>query len=349
MPLKTIILTSIPSPYRVIVFNQIYKTLGNDFMVFYTAKKHPAFDWNEEVLCHNHKYISAISKESLYRNLKIYNPDIVITCGFNSLMLKAMIYTFLFRKKRVANTDAWALNEKSYSFLHILIRKIMYKHMQAFIPVSIKGYNNFKRYKISEEKIFISHYAVDNDYSFKFINSKKKFDVMFSGQFIDRKMPFFFCEIIETLFKKRKNLKVLLIGSGELKEQVINRLKNSNIDFTYAGFIQKEELPLHYASCKLFLFPTKVDSWGVVANDSCAVGTPVITCDNAGAANDLVLHDYNGYVLPLDADIWVKHIELLLDNEVKYNLFSKNCLAQISKFNSKEAAEGIISAINYLQ
>ena len=94
MTCKTLILTSIPSPYRVTVFNEIDKKLGNDFMVFYVAKKHPSFNWNEEVLSHNHKYISDNLDESLYRKLKLYNPDIVITCGFNLVMLKAMIYTF---------------------------------------------------------------------------------------------------------------------------------------------------------------------------------------------------------------------------------------------------------------
>lgn len=353
--MKTIILTSIPSPYRITVFDELYKELGEKFIVFYTARSHPTFNWKESKLNHVHYYInenasSDISNiNGIYKKLKKVDPDVIITCGFNSVMLKAMTFAFLNKKKLIANTDAWELNEKNYSFLHILMRKIIYPFMDAFIPVSIKGFNNFRRYNIPQKKIFISHYAIDNDYSLKFSRSEKKFDLMFSGQFIDRKMPSFFCDVVELIFEKKKDLKVLLLGNGELKDTIIDRLKKKNIDFTYAGFIQKEELPSYYASSKLFLFPTKLDSWGVVSNDACAVGTPVVTCDNAGAADDLIINEFNGYVLPLNADAWAEKILELLQDPVKYNLFSENCLEQIKKYNPKEAAASMIDAINFLQ
>lgn len=353
--MKTILITSIPSPYRITVFDELHKKLNGNFTVFYTSRTHPSFGWKENKLNHNHHFINENEKTELgqikgiYKKLKSLNPDIIITCGFTPQMLRAMLYALLHKKKLVANTDAWEINEKTYSIFHILIRKLAYKHMHAFIPVSKKGYANFLSYRIKKEKIFVSHYAIDNDYSLKFVNSDKKYDILFSGQFIDRKMPLFFCEVAELLSRRNKNVKILMLGDGELKEQVINRLKINNVDFTYLGFVQKEELPYYYASSKIFLFPTKLDSWGVVANDACAVGTPVITCTNAGAADDLIINDLNGYVLPLDSKLWVEHIELLLRDKEKYNLFSANCLNQIKKYNPKEAADAIIAVMNFLK
>ncbi len=351
--MKTVIITSIPSPYRVTVFDELNTILGKDFLVIYLSETHVAFKWKKCLLKHNHVFLNEQtksninSKEGIYYKLKKLNPDVVITCGFNPTMLKAMVFSIINKKKLIANTDAWELNERSYSIFHILIRKILYKKMQAFIPVSHKGYLNFLRYNLKKEQIFISHYAIDNEYSAQFINTEKNYDILFSGQFIDRKMPFFFCDVVEELSKINKSLKVLLLGDGELRPQVIERLKLKNINYTYLGFVQKEDLPRHYASARLFLFPTKLDSWGVVANDACSVGTPVVTCENAGSANDLIIHNYNGYVLPLDIKIWVNHINTLLNNNNLYTTFSENCLSQIQKFNPKEASEGIINAINF--
>lgn len=350
---KIVLITSIPSPYRITVFDEINKHLNTDFIVLYTSKSIPTFNWIAPDLKHAHHFINENDGHPLVKNrgimtkLKKINPDVIITCGFNKTMLKAMFYGITNKKKLIANTDAWELNEKSYSFMHILIRKIMYKRMHAFIPVSKKGFKNFLRYNIKKEKIFISHYAIDNEYSSKFITSEKSFDIMFSGQFIDRKMPLFFCDIAIKLNKLIPNLKVLLLGDGDLKENALNKLKSNNVNFHYAGFIQKEELPKYYSSSKLFLFPTKLDSWGVVSNDACAVGVPVLTTDNSGAAGDLVINDYNGYVLPLDVNLWTEKIIELLQNKLKYSTFSSNCLSQIKNYNSKEAAEGILNAINY--
>lgn len=345
--MKTVLITNIPSPYRVTVFDALHRIMGNDFVVFYTSRTHPAFQWKEGRLDHCHEFIGE-QKEGLHKKLKALNPSVIITCGFSPVMLKAMCFAWLHRKKLAANTDAWELNEKGYSFLHIWMRKIIYPRMQAFIPVSKKGADNFKRYGLPASDIFISHYAIDNAYSARFAGTEKKFDLLFSGQFIDRKLPFFFCEVAGLLAKEKKDLKVLLLGNGELKEPVMERLRNSKIDFTYGGFVQKEELPALYASCRLFLFPTRLDSWGVVANDACAVGTPVITCTNAGAAGDLVLHGYNGYVLPLDAATWAGHIKDLLEDKEKYDRFSANCLKQIENYNPEESAQAIVNTIRYL-
>jgi len=354
--MKAVILTNIPSPYRVSVFDQIAAILGESFIVIYCAKKHPSINWKNTVLKHKHYFLNErvyVKGEQfvpwnpgVFRLLKKINPDIIITCGFNPTMLKAIIYSFFYKKKRIINTDSWELNENGYTFLHILLRKIIYRYAHAFISVSKKGAENFKRYNISDKKIFISPYAIDNNYSAKFINCKRKYDLMFSGQMIERKMPFFFCDVVQELFKEKKDLKVLVLGNGILRDQMLKRLDNIRVDYYYPGFVQKEELPVYYASSKIFLFPTRLDSWGVVANDACAVGTPVITCENSGAAGDLIIHDYNGYIIPLDVTTWVKHILLLLNNNELYHKFSENSLKKIKSYSPEKAAESLCNAIN---
>lgn len=43
---------------------------------------------------------------------------------------------------------------------------------------------------------------------------------MFSGQFISRKVPEFFCDIAIKMKKSKPDIKVLLLGDGELLENL---------------------------------------------------------------------------------------------------------------------------------
>lgn len=124
-----------------------------------------------------------------------------------------------------------------------------------------------------------------------------------------------------------------MVGDGPQKNQVLNLFENSKLNFTYLGFVQPLDLPNIYASSKIFLFPTLLDGWGVVANEACASGVPTIISENAGASGDLIIHGFNGFILPLDVDIWCNYVIKLLEDENLYNMFSQNCLKHIMNYS----------------
>jgi len=126
-------------------------------------------------------------------------------------------------------------------------------------------------------------------------------------------------------------------------------LDEYGIDYRFAGFISQEDLPHYYASSKLLLFPTLSDPWGVVANEAGAVGVPVITCENAGVAHDLIINNYNGYILPLHAETWAEHIVELLKDDNLYARLSKNALSKVQEYSYEVAAQGIIDAILFTE
>ena len=92
---------------------------------------------------------------------------------------------------------------------------------------------------------------------------------------------------------------------------------------------------------------TRLDPWGVVANEACAAGIPVITCPNAGVADDLILHGYNGFVLELDAAVWCQHVWKLLADRALLDAFSQNALTKVHGYNYEVAAQGIVAALKF--
>ncbi|MDQ2753376.1 MAG: glycosyltransferase, partial [Bacteroidota bacterium] len=120
-----------------------------------------------------------------------------------------------------------------------------------------------------------------------------------------------------------------------------------NINYHFAGYLDQKTLPSYYANSKLLLFPTVGDCWGIVANEACAAGTPVITCDYAGVADDLIINGKNGYVLTLNAEHWAKHALYLLMNPEILKTFSANAVELVQPFNHQQSADGIFESVRF--
>ena len=353
--LSILIITNIPAPYRVPVFNRLAEYYGNNFKVFYCAHKESNRHWSINNIQHDFIILKGktlkLKRGSFHINYDIvfhlfkYKPDIIINGGLSLTNIIAWLYSRIFNKRHIVQSDSWELPEKKLSKLHLIIRKIVFNKTDAFICVGKKGRAYFRSFNIADERIFNSPLAIDNVYYSKYLNKSPCYDLMFSGQFVDIKMPFFIIDVLQKIKENGITFKFLMIGSGPLEKEIIGRLKNYKIDYNYPGFIQQNDLPKYYSSAKILLFPSLHDPWGVVANEAMAVGVPVITCDNAGAANDLIIDGENGYVLPLDINIWAEKILQLLNDPIMYSKFSKNALEKVQEFNFGKSSEGIISAI----
>lgn len=361
--MRIALILPMPSPYHNPVFERVARKYGNDFFVLFMTKIEPNRSWKLDTPKFNHYFLKENYKSKtnsggtvyvhnnydVLQKLKQFNPDIVITRGFNPTALYGWLYAKLFQKKHIPKTDGWKVSEKNLSFAHRLIRKIVYGTSQAYIAASINSTKLYLSYGVDKNKIFKSHLCTDNR---KFENNNtfedREYDLMFSGRFVDRKLPLLFAEIASKIAQKIPNIKVLILGEGPLKEQFFHKLEENNINFHYAGFVQQDELPQYYAKSKLFLFPTKQDPWGVVANEAMASGTPVLTTPFAGIINDLLIDGKNGYILDIDSTLWSEKATKLLQNESLWIKFSNNAKESVAEFTFDNAAQGIIDACEYV-
>jgi len=354
---KIAMITNIPSPYREEIHILLNEKLKNNYSVFYCAKDEPNRMWKLADSDYNKtflkKSILKFKNRLIYlnidiiRELKNYNPDVIITAGFNPTMLLSFLWAKFRNKKHIAFTDGTVDSEKSLGKMHRWVRKFVFRYTDAFIGASKKSLELYTSYDISNEKLFLSPLCINNEVYKQAKGIQKKYDIIYSARFIDLKMPFFFIDVLK-LISDSIPCKVILIGSGELKEKMIKRLEELNIDYSYPGYIQQEQLPLIFGSAKILLFPTKSDTWGIVANEACAAGIPVITCENAGVANELIINGYNGYVLPLDEKIWAEHVIKVLSDVSMYKKLSDNAVISVRNLNYENAVAGILSAVDFV-
>lgn len=356
---STVLITNIPAPYREPIHEKVSKSLNGRYTVIYCKELESNRKWqfdkgdyaclflNSRVLSYKGRYIHI--NFDVWSKLNQLDPDVVISCGFNPVMLVAFLWSKLHKKKHICMTDGWLKSESELSIAHKYVRKFVYYFSDAFIGASKHSLDLYKHYNCSENALFQSHLCANNKAFFSSPEYEiRPYDLMFSGQFIDRKMPLFFAEVAKVIRERRGFCKVLLLGSGSLVKKTMLMLKDDGVDAEYPGFVQQRELPAYYKSAKVFLFPTLQEPWGVVANEACAAGTPVITCDNAGAANDLVQDRRNGLILPLNAELWAEAIIELLNNKATYNVMVSNAKKDVEKYNYQNAAQGIVDAVEYV-
>lgn len=359
---KVAVISSTPTPYRDKVYDMIAEKMGNRFKVYYCGSKEPIREWKLKKLNHNHLFLKGwnIRKRGgwsfVYFNFDIWKylikdrPEVVITTGFNPTHLFGWMYCLLFRKSHVPFTDTWAHADSVLTVIHQIVRKLVFSTSKAFIGPGQRTSELYQSYGVNPKKFFQSHLAADTEiYNENKPFHERPYDLMFAGQLHIRKSPLFFVDIAKKLKERFPTIRVLILGSGPMEEAMSTKLSESGVDYYFPGFIQPDNLPHYYASSKLFLFPTKLDAWGVVANEALASGTPVLVTPFAGAAYDLVQEGKNGYILDLDLDQWVEKITFLFENPNEWQKLSMKGLTSKNEYTYENAAKGILKAWEYLK
>lgn len=346
-------LTQVPGPYREKMHERLSGFDSVDYTVVYCAKLEPNRSWNLTFGKYTMHFLKEKARTFKHNDIKVWkllnsiNPDVLIITAFKPTMLFGVLWCWIRRRKLVVYNDGTIESERDYSKVQKLIRRLVFKRTHAFVAPGMGTMELYRHYSIAPEKMFKSCLCIDNAQFSSLRFSCRPYHIMFSGQIIERKMPIFFVEVARRLKAFIPDLKVLVVGDGDMRHQMSNEFRVHDIDADFVGFLEQRELPEYYSSAKIFLFPTLNDPWGIVANEACASGTPVITCPVAGVANDLIVNNINGYVHSPNAEIWADRALSLLLDEKKWYSFSVNAIERVKLFNHDQSANGILESVKY--
>ena len=104
-------------------------------------------------------------------------------------------------------------------------------------------------------------------------------------------------EAFTKIIERRKDVRLLLIGDGPLRSEVINRIKEKNIEeyIHIPGRIQEKELIIWYGSADLYVSSAISDGSSVSLLEAMACELPVIVNDGKGN-NEWIINEYNGWL-----------------------------------------------------
>jgi len=122
--------------------------------------------------------------------------------------------------------------------------------------------------------------------------------------------------------RKKEKVHLVVVGGYDESQAEMERLTNLAQELnvqdsvTFAGMVEHEELPQYYCAADVCVIPSHYESFGLVALESLACGTPVVAT-RVGGIDSLISQGENGYVVdgnPIDlAD---KVVEVLLHPDI---------------------------------
>lgn len=345
-------LTQVPGPYREKMHTILGFQKNLQYSVIYCAELEPNRSWKLDYGDYHKYFLEEKSKTYRHNNPKVWsllnnlNPDVLIITAFKPTMLYGVLWCILKNRKYIVYNDGTLESEKDFSFIQKSLRKLVFKKASSFAAPGKGTVDLYKSYEVDSSKIFISHLCVDNK---RFSNppiTERNYDALFCGQIINRKMPGFFVDVIKEVNKRLPEVKILIVGDGDKRIEMLQRLDDLELTYSFKGFVDQNELPECYSMTKIFLFPTLNDPWGIVVNEACASGMPIITCPVAGVSYDLVQDGENGFILEPEIKSWADRIVMLLTDNALLRKMSNKSLTIVQKYNHEAAAKGLIDAID---
>lgn len=260
------------------------------------------------------KYLS-----QLYKMLTSHHYDIVHIHGNSATMI---LESILAKKCHVQQIVVHCHNNKtSHVFLNCCLKPFFkYFYTDAIACSHLAGEWLFGKnnYSIIKNGIHTDCFMFDEQMKRK---TREKLHITHElvlghvGLFNEQKNQVFLLELISQLINKGIPCRLLLLGNGELKGDLIKKAYDLKIQDHVTFLENTNQVPMVLSAMDIFVFPSKWEGFGLAILEAQANGLPCLV--SQFVSQDVNITG-NLIYLPLDdLDLWVEKI-LSLDLSLRY-------------------------------
>ena len=303
-----LVITYIPSPYQVELFNAIALSGKFKLQVAYlyaSCEGAIAKSWQQPNLKHDYLILGDLPEH--YQQLKQYldSSDLTIFNYYRHPRISTLI------NRCISLNKPWCFWGERPGFKHSgLLGKIYRRWKLAKLDRSstaiwgvgtwgVEGY----RQEFGDRRLYfnlpyfsdLSRFATSSAITNISNNNQRVF--LYSGALIKRKgvdlLASAFCRLAEQF----KHIRLHLVGEGELRPSLEHKLTKYQQQVKFFGFQPWNKLPYYYQQANILCVPSRYDGWGLVVPEGLAAGLPVIATKRTGAAIDLIKDGSNGWLI----------------------------------------------------
>jgi len=266
----------------------------------------PAYSLNINNLNYR-TYLSA--SYALMRFVLNNNIDIVISNNLQGNFI-AILSRFLHKKRTVLvrhHTD-YIFTENNKNAKTQL--QFINKYGKEFIAISDRVKTQMIKEGISPNKIYRMNLGFDFNLfpktNYLLIDNLKKenkscFNICTIARLIPLKRHVLLFEAILILNNRGMDIKLWVIGDGELMSPLKEMAKYSQLDhaITFTGYINNPENYL--AACDLLVHVSQSEASSHVIREASLVNTPILVCKDVGDFDDYIEDEVNGFLIEKDS------------------------------------------------
>lgn len=319
--MKLLILTNIPSPYRVNFFNELGKLC--DLTVLLERKFSDERDDSWKTF--NADHFNAIFLKgmrsgvaeafcpSVIKYLKKGKYNHIIVTNFSDLT--GIIAIAYMRANKISygieSDGGYAGNGRG---IKEKLKKWLLKKASFYFSTAVEHDNYYITYGATPSRIFrypfTSLYNTDillepvstqeKEYLRSQLRMYESKIILSVGRFIHRKG---YDVLFEALSKMDSDIGCYIVGGKPTEEYIsmVDKLKLNNVHFV--DFKCKQELEMYYKAADVFVLPTREDIWGLVVNEAMAKGLSVVTTNRCIAGVELIGEREIGQIVPVEDPI----------------------------------------------
>lgn len=376
--MRTVILiTNIPTPYRIPLFNELsvqLESYGLHLKVAFASLGYSRRKWaidmsdcefdytilpsrvvlnkNKENITFNYSGINKLIKEEC--------PSAIITNEFSIATTKLWLRSYFSSIPYIIWSGAISGRHHQLPFYRMMQRRFLVNRASAYVAYGSAAKDNLISLGATSKNVHIGINTVDTQYftdeSNKWKNSIQKDATQFIyvGHLTKGKRLDLLLDAAKEIMDRGKDFRISIIGSGPEQEYLENLSVDLGINHlvNFEGYKQKDEIPKCMAQADCFVFPSEYDVWGLVLVEAMACALPCIASNLSGATRDLVINGKTGFAVDFsDTSKVAKHMMWVIDNPKESSnlgLSAKDLI--LSKVNTKVSAKGFVDAfVNCLE
>jgi glycosyltransferase involved in cell wall biosynthesis len=153
--------------------------------------------------------------------------------------------------------------------------------------------------------------------------------------------------LVEACAQLSGNFTLTVVGEGEQRPALERRVVELGLTdrVRWLGWVPYQQLARHLQAADVFVFPTFEDTWGMVALEAMALGTPVVCSRFAGAA-ELIVDGDNGILAdPGDPATLAAAMARFLDDPGLADTLGKAAARTLEGLSPTATAEGFADLV----
>ena len=273
--------------------------------------------------------------------------DVFFFAQGSDLSFMPMLLVRLARKKVILRSDGRpSLVIKKYFvspgkvkiLLLRLVETLSYSLADRILPETRHLIDLYEMQKYSAKISIGSQYVDISAFTKTKKLSERVYDVGYVGRFIREKGALEFIKSLP-LIQKDKRAKVIMIGDGDLRDEIKHLLIKNNIqgDVKLLNWVENKQLPLYLNDIKIVVIPSDYEGLSNLILEAMACGT-IVLATPVGGIPDLIQEGETGFIMENNSPECIAENAIRVLGNQNLNQISENARILIEQKYTYQAA-----------
>lgn len=278
--------------------------------------------------------MKTLSVFELSRVIREQKPDLIHAHDMRAGFFSALCCGKIPLVSHIHNNayDARGLSPKTVGYLLAGFRA---KHI---FWVSQSSFDGYAFHKLFAKKSSVLYNVIDTDEIYTKLSQDSNtydYDLIYVGRLTYQKNPQRLLRLCARLKESKPDLKVAIVGTGELEEELKALSQELNLEDT-VRFLGFQPNPIKMVACsKTMILTSRWEGTPMCALEAMALGTPVVSTPSDGM-KDLLTDGISGYLTESDEQMAVDLLKIFTQPEHR-QLLAENARKKFDSLNDGEA------------